>query len=318
MESIQAHFECNSNENNVSNNGINFNNDIASEDGVISEIAEPDLQNGCFDIPDSHRPSETKPIVINQRILANPPIYSPEQAMKIEIEQEDNKTNNGIPYNSDEPLLIKSNIPTNAFETPNNIPSEETVTHKISGNPSFKLGLNDNASNEEMCVQNIEDENVGRMVYNSREPLSMIMEGNSPVADVAPIIVIHHNQVHHHSEYSNLNNTVKTDTSKPKTDISILKSEIILPSKSKIPQGIRGVQGMPGGNRLYLTGLKKSTSLHSPISTAELSPRNQRFSEGGGSFPDQNNDIGKLSCVSTPMTHVSEAFDVRSKLLFLI
>ena len=127
---------------------------------------------------------------------------------------------------------------------------------------------------------------------------------------------INHN--HHNSDYSHLKNTVKTDTSKPKTDISSLKSEIILPSKSKIPQGIRGVKGMPGGNRLYLTGLKKSTSLHSPISTAELSPRNQRFSERGGSFPDQNNDIGELSCASTPMTHVSEVSDVRSKLLFLV
>ena len=318
MESIQAHLECNSNENIVSNNDLNFHNAIASEDGVISEISEPDLQRGCFDILDSHRPSETKPIVINQRIPANPPIYPPEQAMKIEIEEEDNKTNNAIPYNSDEPLLIKSNIPANAFEAPNNAPSEEPVTHKISENPSFKLGLNNNASNEEMCVQNIEDDNVGRMVY-SREPLSMIMEGNSPVAEVAPIIVINHNQVHHNSEHSNLNNVIKTDTSKPKTDIiSSLKSEIILPSKSKIPQGIRGVKGIPGSNRLYLTGLKKSTSLHSPISPAELSPRNQRFSERGSSFPDQNTDIGEFSCVSTPMTHVSGVSDIRSKLQFLI
>ena len=125
-----------------SNNDLNFHNAIASEDGVISEISEPNLHKQCFDILDSHRHGETKPIVINQSIPANPPIYPPEQAMKIEIEEEDNKTNNAIPYNSNEPLLIKSNIPANAFETPNNVLSEEPVTQKISDNPFFKLSLN--------------------------------------------------------------------------------------------------------------------------------------------------------------------------------
>ena len=89
-------------------------------------------------------------------------------------------------------------------------------------------------------------------------------------------------------------------------------------SKSKIPQGIRGVKGIPGGNRLYLTGLKKSTSLHSPLSTSELSPRNQRFSERDGLFAEGSNNTGEFSCASTPMAHVTEAADIRSKFLFII
>ena len=236
---------------------------------------------------------------------------------QIEIEEEDIQSNSNIPYNSDEPLLIKSKTPSNAFGTTNDVSSEEPNTQKISDNAIFNSGLNNNVYDEEMCVQNIEDENVGRMVY-SREPLSMIMEGNSPVAEVAPIIVINHNQVHHNLDSSNTNNNIKTDTYQPKTGISSLKSEIILPSKSKIPQGIRGVKGIPGGNRLYLTGLKKSTSLHSPLSTSELSPRNQRFSERDGLFADGSNNTGEFSCASTPMTHVTEAADIRSKLLFII
>ena len=101
------------------------------------------------------------------------------------------------------------------------------------------------------------------------------------------------------------------------SDMSALKSEIILPSKSKIPQmdhAITTTSGMRGGQRLYLTGLKKSTSLHSPLQINEnCYPRIPKYSDEQG-----RQDVEGITGFMTPsdfdLSTKSEVISTRSKL----
>ena len=272
------------------------------------------LENGPYDVPDITSSSKLETSVIALQSLAHLPSNSQLETTDIRVEDNGDGSDSVISCYTSKKLNQIPSIPTNAFEIDLNSSPNDFDQHLNSNDQTYNSDTLRNKDNDPMCVQNIEDENMGRMVYN-REPLSMIMEGNSPVAEVAPIIVINQGQGSHSYVEHDLIKTSSTDITNHNKNMSMLKSEIILPSKSKIPQGTRGIKAMQAGHRLYLTGLKKSTSLHSHLSITEHSPRNhERFPE----IPictEQDNDTQDISGLSTPTTNMSEVADIRSKLL---
>ena len=306
MDSVQNHLECHSNDNNQADNDMNSPGDIAIQDGVVQE---EDLEIGNVEISEIDEPSKTSAFVILPEIPSDVQSSTTKKAISIEIDEDGEDSNKTVGCAEKDGLITEASTTNNALDI-GNVPNDLKILNSLE-NQEFKLDLSHNEYSDQMCVQNIEDENLGRMVYG-REPLSIIAEGNSPVAEVAPIIVINRNQVN--LKYPKLDDNVKTSITKPRPERSSLKSEIILPSKSKIPCGVPGIKGVPGSNRLYLTGLKKSTSLTSQLSTADFSPRSYKFSEENCSYTDTYIDGGDISGVSTPMTILSEVADVRSKL----
>ena len=323
MEPAQNHLECDTRDNVSSSEELSLCNQLSSEDNVMTE----QTTNSAFPgIHDFSKNSEINSAVLSQKIPAESPSAFHDLAVNTVSENGKVSDNcNDELYDTNDLLMVGSKLPLdNAFE------KEANQENEISNNgdqmkinkTSFKLSFNNNAhQGENMCIENIEDENMGRMVYNNREPLSMIMEGNSPVtevapvAEVAPIIVVNQNNEIETQESSTFDISKKKELStKHKTSRNSLKSEIILPSKSKIPQGIRGIKAMPGSNRLYLTGLKKSSSLNSPLSAADFSPRSQTFSEQDASCIEQYNNASEFSGASTPMSNLIEVGDIRSKL----
>ena len=322
MESIPNHPESNSEDEPL--NAI----EAKSEYQISYEEISVPNENVDTNSPENHVNSTTDAIdlaVKSHQSPADSPSDFPNLVVNTTkaIEKDQNISSNELYHSNDLLMVGPTSAVNNAFENDNNESSEGNgKCEQLSENtPSFKLGFNNNAyKDENMCIENIEDENVGRMVYNNREPLSMIMEGNSPVtetapvAEVAPIIVVNHKYENDNSESSKSDDVKKNQSStKQKSNRTSLKSEIILPSKSKIPQGIRGIKAMPGSNRLYLTGLKKSSSLNSPLSTADFSPRSQTFSERNESCTEQYNNISEMSGASTPMSNLIDAADIRSK-----
>ena len=290
------------------------------------KIGAENLDRNCLGSHDLDASQDSDSAVICQKAQVEPVFTFHDLAVNTAREEEKSNTNcNGDLVQSNDLLMIGSKIyDSSTLEKEVQGISEmiDNDEQNVENTPSFKLGFNNNAHKEEnMSLQNIEDENLGRMIYNNREPLSMIMEGNSPVteiapvAEVAPIIIVNHKNDSVNFESSKSDESKKSQMStKQKNSRTNLKSEIILPSKSKIPQGIRGIKAMPGSNRLYLTGLKKSSSLNSPLSTADLSPRTQTFSERNDSCSEQYNNISEMSGASTPMSNLIDAADIRSKL----
>ena len=324
METVLNDSSCDPKLDTSSLEKANMDDPISSEEAKIGE--EKKLDKNVLASNELGTLHEIDKAVISQKAQAEPLFTFHDLAVNTTREEEKaNASCNGNLVQSNDLLMIGSKI----YDSSTLEKEVQEITEMIDkdeqnaeNTPSFKLGFNNNAHKEEnMSLQNIEDENMGRMIYNNREPLSMIMEGNSPVtevapvAEVAPIIIVNHKNDNVHIESSKSDEIKKSQMStKQKPSRTSLKSEIILPSKSKIPQGIRGIKAMPGSNRLYLTGLKKSSSLNSPLSTADLSPRTQTFSERNDSCSEQYNNISEMSGASTPMSNLIDAADIRSKL----
>ena len=217
METAQNHLECDPGDDVSSADEAKLCNQISSVDVVIPE---KNTSSNCLGTLDSSVISEINSAVISQKIPAESP--SAFHDLSVNTTSEDGKVSdscNDDAHKSNDLLMLGSNGPlNNAFEKEANEDTESFSNGEEMkvNTASFKLGFNNNAyQSENMSIENIEDENMGRMVYNAREPLSMIMEGNSPVtevapvAEVAPIIVVNHNQEIDSRESSTLDNTKK-------------------------------------------------------------------------------------------------------------
>ena len=265
------------------------------------------LDNPANSFDNSNTPSSSSDAntVISNQIPASRP-YPPQAENNIGSPDKIDDCQDIVPdlalSNRSTPL---PNIPTNAFEI-DRIPSSEDLSKEIfqkvfEDHEMTAVSNNNSKCNDPINVQDIEDENTGRVIY-SREPLSMIMESNSPVAEIAPTIVINKNEVKQNSVADDAANTNRDDRNTSASEINALKSEIILPSKSKIPHSIHGIKGVSVANRLYLTGLKKSNSMHSPLATPESFYKPVNYNSG----------------LITPRSEMSDFDDSRSKLLYKI
>ena len=315
MESMAVTEEYHSNEMKNGNGNVNSNDCSVDHDDAKPEHEQEIMS---VDTPMTTKTSENQIPVMPEQCHSNfsPRPPDPESEVKTNDQGKDDGTDITVEPFLTETMHTNSTIPNNAFEATNKLISTDLNSKHNNEKDCFKLGFNNNESTDVMCVQNIEDDHVGRMVY-SREPLSIIAEGHSPVAEVAPLIVINRPQVSHFPELRKTEDNVKPSISTVKSDLNIMKSEIILPSKSKIPQGIRGIKRLPGCNRMYLQGLKKSTSLNSPLSSADLSPNICRLSQDDVMGNKIEYDDDELSVISTPMSVLSEVADGRSKLNFI-
>lgn len=312
MESMAVTEEYHSDGMKNVNGHVNSNDFHVHQDDLKPEQHELEIMS--VDTAITTKSSENPILVMPEKNHSNfslrPP--DPESEVKTNDDRKEEGTDITVKPYFTETMQTNSTIPNNAFEATGTLISTDLDSKDNNEERDFKLGFNNNESTDVMCVQNIEDDHVGRMVY-SREPLSIIAEGNSPVAEVAPLIVINRPQVSHLPELRNTEDNVKPSISTVKSDLNIMKSEIILPSKSKIPQGIRGIKRLPGCNRMYLQGLKKSTSLNSPLSSADLSPNICRLAQDDVMGNKIEYDDDELSVISTPMSVLSEVADGRSK-----
>ena len=315
MESMAVTEEYHSNEMKNANGNVDANDCSVHQDGVKPEH---ELEIMSVDTPMTTKTSENQILVMLEQSHSNfsPQPPDPESEVKTNDEGKEDGTDSTVEPGLNELMQTNSTIPNNAFEATNKLISTDLNSKHNNEEDGFKLGFNNDESTDVMCVENIEDDHVGRMVH-SREPLSIIAEGNSPVAEVAPLIVINRPQASHVPELRKTEDNVRPSISTVKSDLNIMKSEIILPSKSKIPQGIRGIKRLPGCNRMYLQGLKKSTSLNSPLSSADLSPNIYRLAQDDVMGNKIEYDDDELSVISTPMSVLSEVADGRSKSNFI-
>ena len=315
MESMAVTEEYHSNEMKNANGNVDAN-DCSVHQDVVKPERELEIMN--VDTPITTKTSSNQILVMPEQSHSNfsPQPPDPESEVKTNDEGKEDGTDITVDPGLNESMQTNSTIPNNAFEATNKLISTDLNSKHNNEEDGFKLGFNNDESTDVMCVENIEDDHVGRMVH-SREPLSIIAEGNSPVAEVAPLIVINRPPASHFPELRKTEDNVRPSISTVKSDLNIMKSEIILPSKSKIPQGIRGIKRLPGCNRMYLQGLKKSTSLNSPLSSADLSPNIYRLAQDDVMGNKIEYDDDELSVISTPMSVLSEVADGRSKSNFI-